>query len=103
MIVSTIRHPLLILAAALIILPWPVIAAGYTWSTAAEIAIFVVVGLGFNLLLGYTGRLSFGHGLFFGLAAYCTTLTQIHWFPHSVILPFVCSVVFSMLLGVVVG
>ena len=32
MIVSTIRHPLLILAAALMVLPWPVIAAGYTWA-----------------------------------------------------------------------
>ena len=97
------RHPLLILAAALIILPWPVIASGYTWSTAAEIAIFVLVGLGFNLLLGYTGLLSFGHGLFFGLAAYCTALTQIHWFPRSLLLPFICGLAFAALLGFVVG
>ncbi len=81
---TPLRHPLLILAIGLIVLPWPVIVAGYTWGTATEIAIFVVVGLGFNLLLGYTGLLSFGHGLFFGLAAYCTALTQIHWFPDSI-------------------
>jgi ABC-type branched-subunit amino acid transport system ATPase component/ABC-type branched-subunit amino acid transport system permease subunit len=97
------RHPLLILAVALIVLPWPVIASGYTWSTAAEIAIFVLVGLGFNLLLGYTGLLSFGHGLFFGLAAYCTALTQIHWFPRSMLLPFVCGLAFAALLGLIVG
>jgi ABC-type branched-subunit amino acid transport system ATPase component/ABC-type branched-subunit amino acid transport system permease subunit len=97
------RHPLLMLAVALIVLPWPVIASGYTWSTAAEIAIFVLVGLGFNLLLGYTGLLSFGHGLFFGLAAYCTALTQIHWFPRSMLLPFICGLAFAALLGLVVG
>jgi len=100
---SLLRHPVLIMAAALAVLPAAVIAAGYTWGTAAEIAIFVLVGLGFNLLLGYTGLLSFGHGLFFGLAAYCTTLTQIHWFPNSMVLPFVCAVAFSTLLGLVVG
>jgi ABC-type branched-subunit amino acid transport system ATPase component/ABC-type branched-subunit amino acid transport system permease subunit len=100
---GSLRHPLVIVATALVVLPWPVIAAGYTWGTAAEIAIFVVVGLGFNLLLGYTGLLSFGHGLFFGLSAYCTTLTQIHWFPNSVLLPLICSIAFSMLLGWVVG
>ena len=77
--------------------------AGYTWGTAAEIAIFVVVGLGFNLLLGYTGLLSFGHGLFFGLAAYCTALTQIHWFPRQHAAPFVCGVAFAALLGLAVG
>jgi len=97
------RHPVFLLAAGLAALPAAVIAAGYTWGMAAEVAIFVLVGLGFNLLLGYTGLLSFGHGLFFGLAAYCTALTQIHWFPGSMALPFVCSVVFSALLGVALG
>ncbi len=98
-----LRHPVLLLAVALAALPAAVIAAGYTWGMAAEVAIFVLVGLGFNLLLGYTGLLSFGHGLFFGLAAYCTALTQIHWFPDSMVLPFVCGIGFSVLLGVVLG
>jgi branched-chain amino acid transport system ATP-binding protein len=98
-----LRHPVFLLAVGLAALPAAVIAAGYTWGMAAEVAIFVLVGLGFNLLLGYTGLLSFGHGLFFGLAAYCTALTQIHWFPDSVVLPFVCSVAFSALLGLALG
>ncbi len=37
---------------------------------AAEIWIFAIFGLGLNLLLGYTGLLSFGQGTFFGSAAY---------------------------------
>jgi len=32
--------------------------------------IFAIGGLGFNLLLGYTGLLSFGHSAYFGVGAY---------------------------------
>lgn len=32
--------------------------------------IFAIAALGFNLLLGYTGLLSFGHSAYFGLGAY---------------------------------
>ena len=37
---------------------------------ASEIWIFAILGLGLNLLLGYTGLLSFGQATFFGSAAY---------------------------------
>ena len=37
---------------------------------ATEILIYALFALGFNLLLGYTGVLSFGHALYFGLGAY---------------------------------
>jgi branched-chain amino acid transport system permease protein len=55
----------LLLIAAVLLLPLavrPVIAA--------EIWIFAIFGLGLNLLLGYTGLLSFGQSTFFGTAAY---------------------------------
>src|SRR5439155_174037 len=32
--------------------------------------IFAIAALGFNLLLGYTGLLSFGHSAYFGMGAY---------------------------------
>ena len=97
------KHPLFIAAVALLLLPHVVIGLGFTYTIATEIAIFALVGLGFNLLLGYTGLLSFGHGLFFGLAAYATTLSQIHWFNNSFFLPLGFAVAFSALLGLAVG
>jgi branched-chain amino acid transport system permease protein len=59
------KHPILLLLAAVALLPFvvrPVIAT--------EIWIFAIFGLGLNLLLGYTGLLSFGQSTFFGSAAY---------------------------------
>ena len=103
MIPAAPRHPLVMLALGLILLPWAVLAGGHTWGMATEIAILAMVGIGYNLLLGYTGLLSFGHGLFFGLAAYCVALTQQHWFPNSMLLPFASGVLFATLLGVVIG
>ena len=45
-----------------------------------EIAIWMIYGLGFNLLLGYSGLPSFGHGAFFGIGAYAFGLFQLRVF-----------------------
>jgi branched-chain amino acid transport system ATP-binding protein len=97
------RHPLVVCAVALAALPYFCNAIGFTYGTATEIALFAMVGLGFNLLLGYTGLLSFGHGLFFGFAAYAAALAQIHWFKGGMLLPIAFALVATTLLGVVVG
>ncbi|RPJ08873.1 MAG: branched-chain amino acid ABC transporter permease, partial [Deltaproteobacteria bacterium] len=46
---------------------------------ASEILIWGIFGLGFNLLLGYTGVLSFGHAAYFGLGAYSAGLAFRYW------------------------
>ena len=97
------RHPLVIAAIALAVLPFFTHAIGFTHGIATEIALFAMVGLGFNLLLGYTGLLSFGHGLFFGFAAYATALAQIHWFKASLLMPLLFGVLATTLLGLAVG
>lgn len=59
------KRPIVLLLLALVLLPIVVRPA-----IAAEIWIFAIFGLGLNLLLGYTGMLSFGQSTFFGSAAY---------------------------------
>jgi branched-chain amino acid transport system permease protein len=54
---------------------WASIAGLYQY-LGVEIAIFVIYALGFNLLLGYTGLPSFGHGAFLGVGAYGYGLLQ---------------------------
>jgi branched-chain amino acid transport system ATP-binding protein len=98
-----LRHPLVALAIALLALPWIMRAIGMTEGLATEIAIFALVGLGFNLLLGYTGLLSFGHGAFFGLAAYAAALLQIHYLPGHVLVPIVFGTLFAAGIGLIVG
>jgi branched-chain amino acid transport system ATP-binding protein len=101
--VRILGHPLVILAVALVLLPFFTGALGLPISIASEIALFALVGLGFNLLLGYTGLLSFGHGAFFGLAAYAAALFQIHLAPGSFLLPIAFAVAFAALTGLVIG
>ena len=59
------KKPIVLVLAAILILPFVVRPA-----IASEIWIFAIFGLGANLLLGYTGLLSFGQSTFFGSAAY---------------------------------
>ena len=46
--------------------------------TAARICIFVVLVASYDLLLGYTGIVSFAHTMFFGLGAYGVALASDH-------------------------
>ena len=53
-----------------ILLVLPSLAAPYQTVLLSYGLIFAIAALGFNLLLGYTGLLSFGHSAFFGVGAY---------------------------------
>ena len=50
--------------------------AGLYQYLALEIMIWMLFALGYNLMLGYTGLPSFGHGAFFGIGAYAFGLLQ---------------------------
>src|SRR5712692_3784869 len=96
-------HPVLLLAAALSVLPFLMQALGLTTALATELALFAMAGLGFNLLLGYTGLVSFGHGAFFGLAAYGVGLLQIHVTKGGVVIPVLFGTLSAAVCGLVVG
>src|SRR6478736_3933918 len=48
---------------------------------ALEIMIWMMFALGYNLLLGFTGLPSFGHGAYFGIGAYAFGLLQLKVWP----------------------
>ena len=60
----------------LVFLPLPLIMAT---PIATEILIYGIFALGFNLLLGHTGILSFGHATYFGLGSYFTGIALGLW------------------------
>ena len=55
---------------------------------------FALFACAFNLLLGFTGLLSFGQGVFFGLGSYTIALTLTRW-P----LPMPLALLLAMVLG----
>ena len=50
-------------------------------SLASEMLIFAIFALGYDIVLGYTGLLSFGHAMFFGIGAYGTALVLLKLIP----------------------
>ena len=56
--------------------PFWIEAIGLYEYLAVEVLIWIIFAMGYNLLLGYTGLPSFGHGAFFGIGAYAFGLAQ---------------------------
>src|ERR1043166_4111991 len=79
-------RPLLIALVALIALPSVLLAVGLTLTTATDVVLFAIACMGLNILVGHTGLVSFGHGAFFGLAAYAAALAQRHWLPGDIVI-----------------
>jgi len=58
-------------------------------TSATEVVVFALACMALNVLVGYTGLTSFGHGAWFGLAAYAAGLSQRAWFAGSFVWPLV--------------
>jgi branched-chain amino acid transport system permease protein len=62
---------------ALALLPW--VLARYQLSILTDVLIFGLFALSLDLILGFTGMVSFGHAAYFGLGAYGSALVLIHF------------------------
>src|SRR6266496_1362066 len=65
--------------------------------------VMAIAALGFNLLLGYTGLLSFGHSAYFGVGAYTVALMVKYLKINSMELFLVGAVVASVIVTAVFG
>ncbi len=69
------RTGLTVLALSTLLVVWPLIVSNpYNLGLSNLIAIHVLVVLGLNLFIGYTGQISLGHAAFFALGAYGSAL-----------------------------
>ncbi len=98
-----LKSPISVLVVCGLLLPPFTYAFGLTYTTASEILIYAIAGLGLNLLLGYTGLVSFGHGIFFGIAAYAASIIQVKLMPGYIFIPMALAVAISTLFGVIIG
>ena len=90
----------LMLIAALIIFPF--LAPSYYVYMANYMAINVIVTVGLNILVGYTGQISLGHAGFFAIGAYFTVLsmTGLHLpFLPALLLAALIAALFGFILG----
>lgn len=96
-------RPLAIAAAALAILPFALDAAGLPLRSSIDVVVFAIACMGLNVLVGHTGLVSFGHGAWFGLAAYAAALSQRHWFPGGMVLPALFTLLFVAMTSAFLG
>lgn len=90
----------MMLIASLIILPF--LIPNYYIYMANYMAINVIVTIGLNILVGYTGQISLGHAGFFGIGAYITVLsmTNLHVpFPLALLIAAMVAAFFGFILG----
>jgi branched-chain amino acid transport system ATP-binding protein len=95
-------HPILIAAVIYLALPFLLPQFGSAATIGTEIAIYTLYALGFNLLLGYTGLVSFGASAFFGMASYGAGLANLYLVQNP-LLCILLATIFAAALGLVLG
>src|SRR6478672_7135581 len=60
----------LILAIGILALAFPFVASGYHIYQGAQVLILAIALIGLNLLTGFNGQISLGHGAFFAIGGY---------------------------------
>lgn len=90
---------------ALLLAAAPFVLDSYWTIQLAYGLVYAIAALGFNLLLGYTGLLSFGHSAYFGMGAYAVALIvkYLHWTSMEAYLlgAIVACVLITAIFGVV--
>ena len=86
--------------AALVVVLLGVTMSSYHLGLGARVGIYFIAILGLNVLLGYTGQISIGHGAFMAIGGYTTAIlsNHHHWnllltLPAAFLICFVCGVI----------
>jgi branched-chain amino acid transport system permease protein len=88
--------------AAFVVAVMPFLLSNYHRSQGADVAVYVMAILGLNVVTGYTGQISIGHGAFMAIGGYTTAiLTHNHGWSDIATLPVALAIGFGA--GVIVG
>ena len=94
---------ILIAAAAVIVAVLPFVLSDYHQGLGADVAVYVMAILGLNILTGYTGQISIGHGAFMAIGGYTTAILShdhhvdlVATLPVSFALTFACGVLVGL-------
>jgi branched-chain amino acid transport system permease protein len=94
---------ILIVAAAVIVAVLPFLLSDYHQGLGADVAVYVMAILGLNILTGYTGQISIGHGAFMAIGGYTTAILShdhnvnlVATLPISFVLTFACGVLVGL-------
>lgn len=87
----------MIVVALLLLAGFAFIGTGYLLFQVTTVMIWAIALLGLNILTGYNGQISLGHGAFYAIGAYCAAILmdQANW-PYWTTLPMaalVCAIV----------
>jgi len=80
----------------------PFLLGNYNVSLAARVGIYFIAVLGLNILTGYTGQISIGHGAFMAVGGY-TTAVMSRDHHTSLILTMLLAFAICFVLGLLVG
>jgi branched-chain amino acid transport system permease protein len=95
--------PDLLTACGLIAAPFILPSLGFAADTMNRILVLGLFGIGFDILFGFTGLLSFGQSAFFGTGGFVAAYLTINGIVANVMLALVIGTIVGALTGVLVG
>jgi branched-chain amino acid transport system permease protein len=91
-----------LLAVAGVLAALPFLLSGYHVFLAAQVGIFFIAVLGLNILTGYTGQISIGHGAFMAIGGYTTAIMSRDHHTNLVV-TMVMAFAICFVVGLIVG
>jgi branched-chain amino acid transport system permease protein len=88
--------------AAVVLAFLPFTLSGYHQGLAATVAVYFIAVLGLNILIGYSGQISIGHGAFMAIGGY-TTAVMSRDHHTNLVVTMLMAFAICFVLGLVVG
>jgi branched-chain amino acid transport system permease protein len=91
-----------LVAVAVVLCLLPFVLGDYNISLAAQVGIFFIAVLGLDILTGYTGQISIGHGAFMAIGGY-TTAVMSRDHDTNLVVTMLAAFAICFVVGLVVG